>query len=362
MDFEGLAREHGTPLFVYHPRRLQHNYKGVAHALSRHFPRWLIAYSMKANAHGPLLRELADLGSGFDCLSRLELEHAFQLNAPPAKVVLTGPCKTRAELELALKRGAKVNADSIEEMELAAQVRPRARIGIRTSLGKPSKLGIEPLHLLAAFKRARELGLDPSGVSGHPGTQVRELTLYEGFLKRLARAVNELGHAGLEFEYLDVGGGLPDPFELKERHLTVEHYVQAAKRALFQQVDFDFTTLVLGCGRVLVADCFEALARVHYVKTSFGRKYALLDVGTNYLNPAGLSKPRFRNLSREEPEASREHYTLAGPLPFAADTLGSYEGVLKPGDLLLIENAGAYTTEFAWKMSYGSPKIVDVTS
>jgi len=360
MDYEALAREHATPLFLYHPQRVRANHKQLTQALARHFPRWLLAYSMKANSHAPLLKTLAELGTGFDCVSIGELQNALKMGVPPGKLLLTGPCQTREMLELALKQGVKVNCDSLEELELAAQVHKKAAVGLRVALGKPSKVGIEPLHLLSAFKRAKELGLEPIGLSGHPGTQVRELSIYEGFLHRLVRVLSELGHAGFEPEYLDLGGGMPDPFELKEHHLTVEHYWQAAKRALFPHVDLNSTTLVFGVGRVLVADCFDVLARVHYVKESFGRKYAILDAGTNYLNPAGLAKPRFRNVSREEPAAMQEHYTLAGPLPFAGDTLGAYTGVLKAGDLVLIENAGAYTTELAWRMSYGLPKIIEV--
>lgn len=359
MDYEALAQQHGTPLFIYHPARLEANYRKLTAALARHFPRWLLAYSMKANSYPPLLQRLASLGAGFDCLSLQDLQTGLRLNTAANRMILTGPCKRDEELKLALTHGMKVNCDSIEQVERAAALAKGGRVGMRVALGKPSKIGIEPTHMLSAFRRARELGLEPIGVSGHPGTQVRELTWYDGFLRKFTRTLNELEHAGLDPEYIDLGGGFPDPFEMRERHLTVDHFFQAAKRALFPHVDFDLTTLMFGAGRVLVADCFEVLTRVHYVKHSFGRKYVLLDVGTNYLNPAGLARPRFRNTTRPDPAGEKNHYTLAGPLPFAADTFGGFEGDLRAGDLMLVENAGAYTLEMAWRMSYGAPKVIE---
>jgi diaminopimelate decarboxylase len=49
---------------------------------------------------------------------------------------------------------------------------------------------------------------------------------------------------------------------------------------------------------------------------------------------------------------------LAGPLLFSNDTLGLFQGSLEEGDILKVENVGAYCYSLAWEISYKKPKIV----
>jgi diaminopimelate decarboxylase len=61
-DAERLAREHGTPLYVYDPERLQQNVQRLRGALERAAVRYRLNYALKANRHPQLLAKLRAIG------------------------------------------------------------------------------------------------------------------------------------------------------------------------------------------------------------------------------------------------------------------------------------------------------------
>ena len=102
------------------------------------------------------------------------------------------------------------------------------------------------------------------------------------------------------------------------------------------------------------------------------------DIGNSYTNVGGsnhneegndvvineVSRGIIRNDSNAnsvgdtKKNKKKEEYTLAGPLLFNNDLLGRYFGNLKEGDLIKIENVGAYCYNLAWEISYSKPKVL----
>ena len=62
-----LAREYGTPLYVYSRATLERHWHAFDRALADH--RHLVCYAVKANSNLAVLNLLARLGSGFDIVS-----------------------------------------------------------------------------------------------------------------------------------------------------------------------------------------------------------------------------------------------------------------------------------------------------
>ena len=115
--------------------------------------------------------------------------------------------------------------------------------------------------------------------------------------------------------------------------------------------------IILEPGRNLVADAFELITRVNVIKEKFGKKYAILNVGINVLSKITLAYYRFEKIKNQDGD-KKEEYILAGPLLFNNDLLGRYFGSLKEGDLIKIENVGAYCNNLAWEISYSKPKVL----
>lgn len=344
-----LARKHGTPVFLLDAGKAKANALELKKAAAV-VPRSRLYYSVKTNSCQPILRAVAGEGMGFDVSTLLELE-AAQNASRQAPLVFNGPCKRENELKAALDAGALVNADSFSELEKIAGLRKNAVIGLRVSLS-PSKFGFEPSQLSKAFKRAKELGLKPVALHSHPGTQQKNLARYSEWLEQYASEAKKIAEEFV-LEEVSVGGGIPDKLTLSQNNASVQDYVSAAKRA-FKEV---YARLAFEPGRFVAADSMKLLTRVHYLKESRGKNYAVCDAGINYLPAITLAQYKF-SLARPRQE-TKKRFTVVGPLLFANDVLSEITADLREGDLLVVENVGAYCTQLAWEIGYGKPRIIE---
>ncbi|MEI6414703.1 MAG: diaminopimelate decarboxylase, partial [Pseudomonadota bacterium] len=93
-----LAARFGTPLYVYCRATLERHFRAFDEALSGLPHR--VCYAVKANANLAVLDVLARLGSGFDIVSRGELERVIAAGGDPAQVVFSGVGKRADEMRL----------------------------------------------------------------------------------------------------------------------------------------------------------------------------------------------------------------------------------------------------------------------
>lgn len=115
-----LAREYGTPLFVYSRASmlaLATYQRGFA---GRNVQ---ICYAMKANSSLGVLQVFAQVGCGFDIVSGGELERVLAAGAAPAKIIFTGVGKTRTEMHAASWKSVFCfNVESEPELEVLNEV------------------------------------------------------------------------------------------------------------------------------------------------------------------------------------------------------------------------------------------------
>ncbi len=125
-SLESLAREFGTPLYVYSQRAMLEAVAAYRRALAGR-PH-LLCYAMKANPSLAVLQTFAQAGCGFDIVSAGELERVLAAGGEAAKVVFSGVGKTRAEMRRALQAGVRCfNVESQGELELLSQEAARDR-------------------------------------------------------------------------------------------------------------------------------------------------------------------------------------------------------------------------------------------
>ena len=112
-DLLRLADLHGTPCFAYHGPAAAAQYRALRSVLPA---RARVAYAVKANPLPTLLRKLGNLGASFDCASIGELERVAELGLGPGRVFFAGPGKRTEELNLALRIGARIQAEGWEDL------------------------------------------------------------------------------------------------------------------------------------------------------------------------------------------------------------------------------------------------------
>jgi diaminopimelate decarboxylase len=353
-ECSGLANSHETPLFAYRGEVARACYHSLRSALP---VRVRIAYAMKANSHPDLLRCFADLGASFDCASIGELHWVDSLGLDAGRTFFAGPGKRNAELALALEKGVRIQAEGWEDLaRLDAMAQSEVAVNLRVH---PLEGALESNHIIGGVGPAT-FGVDEEQLpelleraQGLRHVRIRGLHVFAASNQRNAKTllethamVLELGlrlHETykLDFEQIDLGGGLGVPYSPEETPLDLKAFGYGLLELLLRHTWF-LGELILEPGRFLAAPCGVYLARVIRVKESRGVRFAILEGGINHLLRPLLTGQPFpvRAVGKDGPVRP---VTLAGPLCTSLDRLGDVLlPELEPGDLLAFGTTGAY--------------------
>jgi diaminopimelate decarboxylase len=367
-----LAREVGTPAYIYSKKTLAHHFRVFDDAFGRldH----LICFAMKANSNLSILSLFISMGAGVDIVSGGELFRALTAGADPKKVVYSGVGKTQQEIRQALSADILMfNVESFQELtvinEIAGEMKKTARISLRVnpdvdpmthpkiSTGlKINKFGIDITKVVSDYEEAHRLGnIQVVGVDCHIGSQVTELGPFVDALGKLKELVVTLRDRGFTIQYLDFGGGLGITYK-NEEPPDPSSYGQA-----INEIAGDLgVTFVLEPGRVLVGNAGILLTRVLYTKEA-EKNFVIVDAGMN-----DLSRPAVYDSYHEVmPVVRRDGRIMVadvvGPICESTDYLAKdrrFVGV-NQGDLLAVRSAGAYS--FSMSSNYNSrPRAVEV--
>ena len=96
-DFYALAQKYGTPLYLYDIESIQKRYTEIKEAFSGF--KSLICYALKANSNLSIIKTLANMGSGADCVSINEVKRALLAGIPPYKIIFSGVGKEDSEID-----------------------------------------------------------------------------------------------------------------------------------------------------------------------------------------------------------------------------------------------------------------------
>ncbi|MEK6872027.1 MAG: hypothetical protein AABX16_03945 [Nanoarchaeota archaeon] len=321
-----------------------------------------IAYSIKTNSFQGVVEKLGALESGFDIASVDELA---LVKRKKCLKIFNGPAKTMITLKKALGASCLIVVDSLSELEkiIALQSGKKTDIMARIAL-KESKLGVDREGLKRFMALAASNNISIIGLHFHSGTQL-SLTDFEknfvgiySFLKEFFRT-----YPHIHLKYLDLGGGFADRFYLKTIGGTLSNYFETIRDSLGDLREH-YENFIFEPGRVLVSDAFCLITQVVAIKENFDRRYAILDAGINLLPKISLSHFNFSKYPASKKNVAltlstkKREYFLAGPLLFGNDIIGKFYGELVEGDLILIENVGAYCYNLAWEISFEKPMIV----
>jgi diaminopimelate decarboxylase len=355
---ERLVAEYGTPLYVYSRAAILERYRAFADAFAGVNP--LIAYSVKANGNLAVLRLLAEAGAGADIVSGGELFRARAAGVPTDRIVFSGVGKIITELAAALEAGIYAfNVESEGELlmlsELAVTMKKVAPIALRvnpdvetktphhyTSTGhKQTKFGIPYEEAERLYHRAALLpGIRVRGVDVHIGSQIVEVEPYCLAVSRVLELAQRLKGAGIELEFIDVGGGFgvaydegADPAPSSFADGLVPLLRESGLRVVFEP------------GRFIVGPAGVLLTRVLFVKKMGGKTFLITDAGMNDL----LRPSHYDSYHRVEPAvryADRERVAVdvVGPVCESGDFLALDRPIprTEPGELLAVSTAGAY--------------------
>lgn len=374
VSLEHVAREVGTPAYVYSVDGIRSQYARLASALAG-LPHRL-HYSVKANSNIAILGVLRGLGAGVDIVSGGEMYRARLAGFGGADIVFSGVGKTEREMIEALTLDVLlINVESEEELVLldrvAGSMGVRAPVALRvnpevmvdtphpyTRTGeKGMKFGIPYDETLVIAERALGMrNIRLAGLDMHVGSQISQFEPYEIGVGRLLSLMTEIVAAGAkELEYLDIGGGLAVSYD-DEHPVDVGAFAEVVKRLVLPTG----MTVLLEPGRFLVGNAGVLLTRVLYRKRSGGKEFIIIDAGMNdLLRPSHYNA--FHRIEAVTPNGEKTTADIVGPICESGDFMGLHRNVddVKPGDLVAVRSAGAYG--FVMSSNYNSrPRPVEV--
>ncbi|CAN5523621.1 diaminopimelate decarboxylase [soil metagenome] len=388
---EQIAREVGTPAYVYSKATLLHHYKQLADAFAPldSGRGATICYSVKSCGNVNICRLLAQQGCGFDVTSGGELYRALQAGGDPKKIIYAGVGKTDEEIRDAINVGiAAFNIESEAEIEnidrIAGQMNKTAIGALRinpdvdpkthkhTTTGKKeTKFGVDierAERVFAEFRASKNLRL--AGVHMHLGSPIYEVQPYVDAVNKINDLINRLTDRGHKIEWFDLGGGFGVNYERPDQALPVS----AHAKALLPLLQGRNYRVALEPGRYIAGNAGILLTRVLYRKTGGEKRFVIVDAAMNDLIRPVLydsfhfiwpTKPQAANVphgrDRDAEPVDGEVVDVVGPICESGDFLAKNRPLptTKRGDLLAVFTAGAYG--FAMSSNYNNrPRAPEV--
>lgn len=364
LKLSALAREHGTPLFVYSKQWML----DALAAYQRGFEGRdaLVCYAIKANSSLGVLRVFAEAGCGFDIVSGGELARVLAAGADPAKVIFSGVGKTRDEMRQALAAGIGcfnveseaelevLNAVALEEGRRASvsvrinpNVDPKTHPYISTGL-KGNKFGVAHDRAVAIYRHAASLkGLQIVGIDCHIGSQITDTAPYLEALERVLDLVEAIETTGISLHHLDFGGGLGIDY-----NGDTPPGADALWRQMLARLDargFGRRRLIVEPGRSLVGNAGVCVTEVLYTKPGEEKNFCIVDAAMNDLPRPAMYQAYHQIVPLTEQEAgSAVTYDVVGPVCESGDWIGRDRSLqVEAGDLLGVLSAGAYCMAMA---------------
>jgi len=375
-----IAREVGTPAYIYSKATFLHHYHQIADAFSP--LNAMVCYSIKSCGNINILKMLAAEGCGFDVTSGGELFRALQAGAEAKKIIYAGVGKSDQEIDDAIQAEiAAFNLESeaeIENIDRVARSIGRVAVGairinpdvdpkthVKTTTGKKeTKFGVDIERAERVFEQYRHLkNLRIAGVHIHIGSPVYEIEPYVQAVKKMVDLIDRLTERGHKIEWFDVGGGFAVNYERPDQAFPVSEHA----KALLPLLQGKPYKIALEPGRYIAGNAGILLTQVLYRKTGGEKKFVIVDAGMNDLIRPTLYdayhhiwpvKPDAANLPTERSRSFKpyegEIVDVVGPICESGDYLAKARPLpqTKRGDLLAVFTAGAYS--FSMSSNYNN--------
>jgi diaminopimelate decarboxylase len=376
---EKLAEKYDTPLYVLSEKRIRDNYNRIHDALVRNYKDLRIYYAAKANTNLTVLKILQSEGAYLDTVSPGEVFMGLSSGYTPDRILFTGTSVRNDELKFLLQANVTINVDSQSELDrllkiavppvLSIRVNPEIGAGHHShciTAGPESKFGLWEDDALKAYATARRARVERFGIHMHIGSGILDVEPYVLAVEKLlsiAKRVHD--EIGIEFEFIDIGGGFGVPYNPDDHDLDLSEFaskVVAPFKAKVKEYGLGKPFLCIEPGRYLVCDASILLTTVNTLKLTPSKKFIGVDAGFNTLVRPTLYGSYHPILVADKLDSTeKETFDVVGPICESGDALAKSRELplVNEGDLLAVLNAGAYG--FSMSSQYNSrPRAAEV--
>ena len=355
LSITSLVKKYDTPLYLYDFNNITNRYKELKDAFAG--KKSLVAYAVKSNSNLAVIRHLANLGAGADCVSIGEVRRALKAGVKKYRIIFSGVGKRDSEIREALQEDILlINLESEAEMKrvemIAAELGKEARISIRVNPNVDPKThpyistGLHENKFGVSLDTAKRMYiyakksnyLNPVGIHFHIGSQLTELSPIAEACGIVADLVRSLDAIGIEIKFFDIGGGLGVVYD-DEKVIAPSEYA----KAIISQIKGLDITIVSEPGRYMMANSGIFLTSVLYEKFNGDKRFVIVDGAMNDLLRPSLYNA-YHKIEAVQKEGEKTPADVVGPVCESGDFLG--KGVELPPldhhDILVVHSAGAY--------------------
>lgn len=370
-DSVELAKEYGTPLYVYDIQLFRERAKAFQKTFEEEGIAHQVAYASKAFSSIAIYQVAAEENLSLDVVSSGELYTAIQSGFPKEKIHFHGNNKSRSELRMAFEEEIGcIVVDNFYEIELlkelSEQLKKPMNILLRVTPGieahthdyittgqEDSKFGFD-LNNGQADRAFRETFqhefLNVLGLHCHIGSQIFDTAAFRLAAEKLVGKMDEWKK---EFDFscpvLNLGGGFGIRYTAEDEPLEPAVYVKEmiqAVKGTAAAAGYPVPEIWIEPGRSLVGDAGTTLYTIGSMKEVPGtRKYAAVDGGmSDNIRPALYGAKYSSLIANKAGQTASEQYTIAGKCCESGDKLIEQADLpaVEAGDILSVFCTGAY--------------------
>ena len=370
-DVTELAKEYGTPLYIYDEATIRTMAKTFVKEFGTRYTNTVVAYASKAFLTKAMARIANEEGLSLDVVSGGEIAAAIAAGFPAARMDFHGNNKTPDELIYAVESGVgTIVVDGFHELDLLNQLAEErgGEQGIMLRLS-PSvdahthghtttgildvKFGfsIESGESTIAIRQALDSSnLDLKGIHFHLGSPIFELEPYSQAIDTVLDYLAQFKSEGLNLREFSPGGGFAIGYTRNQPPPPISAYADVITSMLTRKCDqlgFDLPKLIIEPGRSIVGRAGVAVYTVGVIKDiPTVRTYVSLDGGMgDNIRPA-LYGSEYEAVVANKMTVDTDHevVTLAGKYCESGDILVKDISLptIESGDIIAIPSSGAY--------------------
>lgn len=357
-QLNAIAKEFGTPVYVYHAERITEQYKKLTDAFAKTDTRFF--YACKALTNINILKHIKNIGASIDCSSINEVKLAMVAGFKPQDILYTSNGIDFNEIEAAVDTGVHINIDSLHNLEKFGQkyghdypvgirLRPNILAGgnIKISTGHDkSKFGIPVDQLDKILSLVKQYNIFIRNLHIHTGSEIKDVDVFVKGIEVLFDIIPKFN----ELESIDLGGGFKVPYKKNDHETDIALLAQKVDEAFANHPNPNGRHLQVWFepGKFLVSASGYLITKVNVMKETDATTFVSINSGFNH-----LIRPMFydayhhiENISN--PNGAEHKYSIVGNI-CETDTFAWDRKLpeVKEDDLLVFHNAGAYGFEMS---------------
>ncbi len=363
IDVEHIAQQFGTPLYVYDGDKIAAQIKSLKDAFAGIDLK--VKYAAKALTNISILKLIRKHGAGVDVVSPQEAMLALRAGFTPAEIMFTPSGVDFTEISDAVSLGLSINIDNLSTLRkfgekygstypCCIRLNPHILAGgnYKISTGHSnSKFGISVEQLSQLKEVVSEYNIQVNGLHIHTGSEISDADV---FLK-MADILFDIARHFPHLAFIDFGGGFKVAYKEGDKITDVKELGSKLSKVFqtFCETYGRKLELWVEPGKFLVSESGTLLATAAVVKQTPTITFVSVNTGLNHLIRPMMYDSYHHIVNVSNSGGDKKVYSVVGYI-CETDTLGSDRTLneVREGDLLAIQNAGAYG--FSMASNYNS--------